>query len=183
MPSNNVGFLERTLHHWYSVECISFFWHITIFVNENSQDRTGTALVNASKTMLGEIRIEQSSALFLKQSQPQPTPAINWMKVISICWGKKCIWFSIPTDVTSEALGTRLVRPGGCYLVLLILEITGRKITGWYQVSKSSSQRANHKTIIKNASCCSDSCHPKSTQCKAVVTVINVLNVRLGCGV
>lgn len=50
------------------------FWHITIFVNENSQDRTDAALVNASETILGEIRIEWSSAVFLKQSQPQPPP-------------------------------------------------------------------------------------------------------------
>lgn len=125
-----------------------FLWHITIFVNENSQDRTNTALANASKTMLGEIRIEQNSALFLKRAclnPPPPSTEWKWSayageKMHMVFNSHRCHFWST-WHTTCETRRLLFGSPhSGNYR---------EKITGWYQVSKSSSQRANHKTITK----------------------------------
>lgn len=129
LPANTVSFKENTAS---LVQCWIYFLLLFFLAHHNicqwkfsRQDWHGTGQYLRNNTRWNRNSVEPC---FIFKAEPaSATPAINWMKVISICWGKKCIWFSIPTDVTSEALGTRLVRPGGCYLVLPILEITGRK--------------------------------------------------------
>lgn len=58
------------------------------------------------------------------------------------------------------------------------------KIAGWYQVSKSSSQRLNHKTIIEKCILLQWQLSSQSYPVQRIVaTLINDLNVRLVCGI